>query len=126
MDPVAPSATSAMTEVYASTRPRPRWQSEISSRASLKATEAAGAVLDRNLCFAVRSHLSSSMDAEVHYLDSQLQPVLDKPVSDSDLWSLLAHEGQSIVHLVLYMVPQTGKLLPSSRREGVTNDDDML
>lgn len=69
-------------------------------------------VLDRNLCFVVRSpqrRASPSMEAEMSYLDTQLQSVLEKPLDDPDLWSLLIHGGQPNVDLVLYMVPHTGE-----------------
>lgn len=46
----------------------------------------------------------------MHYLESRLQSVLEKPLDDSDLWSLLTHGGQPNVDLVMYMVPHTGEL----------------
>lgn len=111
MDHVVPSSTKIMNEVYASTRPRSLWHSPISSENSTKRRHSMSEVLDRNLCFVVRSPQRRpfpSMESEMRYLDSQLRSVLEKPLDDSDLWSLLTNGGQPNVDLVLYMVPQTG------------------
>lgn len=50
----------------------------------------------------------------MRYLDSQLQYILEKPLDDSDLWSLLTHGGQPNVDLVLHMISHTGELLIAS------------
>lgn len=113
MDHVVPSSTRIMNEVYASTRPRSLWHSHISSENSAQRRRSMSEVLDRNLCFVVRSPQRRpfpSMESEMRYLDSQLRSVLEKPLDDSDLWSLLTNGGQPNVDLVLYMVPQIGRL----------------
>jgi len=111
MDPVIPPSAGIMSEVYASTRPRPWWQPGFDSTGSLNRRTSSGEILDRNLCFVVRSdsqYRSGVMDEEMRYIDSQLRPVLDKPLDDSDLWDLLSNGGQQNVDAVLFMISHTG------------------
>lgn len=112
MDPVILPSAGVMSEVYASTRPRPWWQPGFDSTGSLKRRTSSGEILDRNLCFVVRSDSqrhSSVMDEEMRYVDSQLRPVLDKPLDDSDLWDLLSNGGQQNVDAVFFMISHTGE-----------------
>jgi hypothetical protein len=112
MDPVIPPSAGIMSEVYASTRPRPWWQPGFDSTGSLNRRTSSGEILDRNLCFVVRSdsqYRSGVMDEEMRYIDSQLRPVLDKPLDDSDLWDLLSNGGQQNVDAVLFMISHTGE-----------------
>lgn len=113
MDPFVPSLAGTMNEVYASTRPRPWWQSQVEHGSSSTRRFSSSEILDRNLCFVVRSahqHPSPSMKDEMNYVTSHLQPVLEKPLDDSDLWDLLTNGRQSNVDAVLFMVPHTGKV----------------
>ncbi|KAG9255214.1 uncharacterized protein F5Z01DRAFT_635502 [Emericellopsis atlantica] len=114
MNPVASAADDTFSEIWASTRPRPWWQADPSSlapsRKRRRSSATASEVLDRNICFVVKSafHKSHSHMAEAEYADAHVAPLLEKTISDSDMSTLLSTGGESNVDAVLYLIAHTG------------------
>lgn len=67
-------------------------------------------MLDRNLCFVdcPPQQRSESTHPAIRYVESQFLPLLNRPISDGDLWNLLSSGTEPIVDAVLYMLPHTG------------------
>lgn len=126
IDPVASTSHDEFSEMWASTKPRPWWQGGYEHTNSMRRRSSTGEILDRNLCFVVRSafHRPASVSpappqlwllltghkhvAESNYVETLLSSLLDNPVDDSDLWNILSSGMQSTVDAVLYMIPHTG------------------
>lgn len=70
-------------------------------------------MLDRNLCFVdcPPQKKSEAAHPAIRYIESQLLPLLHRPLSDGDLWNLLSNGTEPIVDAVLYLLPHTGILL---------------
>lgn len=96
--------------MYASTRPYPWWKAELDqSTTSRRRSSAMDEMLDRNLCFVdCPPQTSQATHPAVRYVESQLLPLLNRPISDGDLWNLLSSGTEPIVDAVLYMLPHTG------------------
>lgn len=89
-------------------------------------------MLDRNVCFVespghldgitVRSTLLDSQCnadpciqtswRDLNYVESCLNPLLTKPMDDSDLLALLNAGGEPIVDVLLYLIPHQGQNFP--------------
>lgn len=114
VDPVTNRDKGQISEVYASTRPYPWWRAELDpSLAPRRRSSAMDEMLDRNLCFVDCPPQQDSEAAHpaVRYVESQLFPLLHRPISDGDLWNLLSNGTEPIVDAVLYLLPHTGMLL---------------
>ncbi|KAK0385721.1 hypothetical protein NLU13_6898 [Sarocladium strictum] len=114
VDPPRSSSTPA-TETFASTKPQPKWKTELELSASTRRRRSSltpsDEVLDRNVCFVDTSGHTSAvrpMHVALQYIESQVTPLLYKSMDDSDLWSLLLSGSQPAVDVVLYMIPSTG------------------
>lgn len=100
-------------EIYASTRPYQWWQNAdypeiLRWRRSSTSVEE---ILDRNLSFLdFTPQGSANVSHAVDFLESSLNPILQKQMAEADLISLLSNGSQQIVDAVLYMLPSTGKL----------------
>ncbi|CAH0041604.1 unnamed protein product [Clonostachys solani] len=108
----------SMNELYASTRSLPWWRTSMDSASTAgQRRYSTSEILDRNVCFVVRSGYQPHYPetGEVNYVDSQLSPLLEKPIGDTDLEYLLSSGGEGIVDVVLYMIPRTG-LAPADIR----------
>ncbi|CAH0020429.1 unnamed protein product [Clonostachys rhizophaga] len=108
----------SMNELYASTRPLPWWRTSVDSASTAgQRRYSTSEILDRNVCFVVRSGYQPHYPetSEIGYVDSQLSPLLEKPMGDTDLEYLLSSGGEGIVDIVLYMIPRTG-LAPADIR----------
>lgn len=111
VDPVTNRDKGQVSEVYASTRPYPWWRAELDpSLAPRRRSSAMDEMLDRNLCFVDCPPQQDSEAAHpaVRYVESQLFPLLHRPISDGDLWNLLSNGTEPIVDAVLYLLPHTG------------------
>ncbi|KAJ4860104.1 septin domain-containing protein [Trichoderma breve] len=111
VDPVTNHNKGQVSEVYASTRPYPWWRAELDpSVAPRRRSSAMDEMLDRNLCFVDCPPQQDSEAAHpaVRYVESQLFPLLHRPISDGDLWNLLSNGTEPIVDAVLYLLPHTG------------------
>ncbi|PHH74496.1 hypothetical protein CDD80_3047 [Ophiocordyceps camponoti-rufipedis] len=108
LDPVMSNATDTITEIYGSTRLHPWWRAETeeTSRATKRRKFLPDELLDNNICFA---DCPSTSDRVTGYVESQLLPLCQKPIGDTDLSHLLSSGAVSIVHAVLYMMPSTGE-----------------
>jgi hypothetical protein len=111
VDPVMNQNKGEVSEVYASTRPYPWWRAELDpSAAPRRRSSAMDEMLDRNLCFVdcPPQQKSETAHPAIRYIESQLLPLLHRPISDGDLWNLLSNGTEPIVDAVLYLLPHTG------------------
>ena len=107
-------STQHITEVYASTRPFPKWWSDVEETKVLQRRKSMGdTVLERNLCFVDTpgyGHGLSKMEAiesVLQYVESQLRRSFSPPSEgDSDIVGLLSGSGGSQVDVVLYLISQ--------------------
>lgn len=109
LDPVVSDSTDRITEIYGSTRLHPWWRAETeetSFRANKRRKFLPDELLDNNICFA--DCPSTSGRLATGYVESQLLPLCQKPIGDTDLSHLLSGGAVSVVHAVLYMLPSTG------------------
>ncbi|KAL4927801.1 uncharacterized protein BDV17DRAFT_282444 [Aspergillus undulatus] len=103
-------ASSAVTEIYASSKPYPTWWSDLEDSRVLKRRKSSGElVLERNICFVDTpgSRLSQmgQTDAIVQYINQQLlraTSALDS--SNADFQNMLAGNGGSQVDTILYFI----------------------
>ncbi|KAL6876024.1 hypothetical protein HDV57DRAFT_502726 [Trichoderma longibrachiatum] len=112
VDPITNQNKGQVSEVYASTRPYPWWRAELDPSVAprRRSSAAMDEMLDRNLCFVdcPPQRESDGVHPAVRYIESQLFPLLHRPVSDGDLWNLLSNGTEPIVDAVLYLLPHTG------------------
>ncbi|KAH7145339.1 Septin-domain-containing protein [Fusarium sp. MPI-SDFR-AT-0072] len=112
MDPIENRSAVHATETYASSRPHPWWRSDseltVTTRRRLSTT---GDVLDRNVCFVEspghRRDASGSW-RDLHYVESHLTSLMNKPMADSDLFTLVNSGGEPVVDALLYLIPHSG------------------
>ncbi|KAI7770570.1 hypothetical protein LZL87_002941 [Fusarium oxysporum] len=112
MDPIENRSAVHATETYASSRPHPWWRSDseltVTTRRRLSTT---GDVLDRNVCFVEspghRRDASGSW-RDLHYVESHLTSLMNKPMADSDLFTLVNSGGEPVVDALLYLTPHSG------------------
>ncbi|RDA93344.1 hypothetical protein CP533_0325 [Ophiocordyceps camponoti-saundersi (nom. inval.)] len=109
LDPITPSPTQKITEIFGSTKSCPWWraESEPVARANKRRKYTTDELLEKNICFAD----CPSSTGVTGYVESQLMPLCQKPIGDSDLCHLLSEGAGSIVHAALYMLPMTGPRL---------------
>ncbi|QPC61380.1 hypothetical protein HYE67_003611 [Fusarium culmorum] len=112
MDPIEDRNAVHATETYASSRPQPWWRSDseltVTTRKRLSAT---GDVLDRNVCFVEspgHQHDTSGPWRDLHYVESHLSSLMNKPMADSDLFTLVNSGGEPVVDTLLYLIPHSG------------------
>lgn len=112
MDPIEDRNAVHATETYASSRPQPWWRSDseltVTTRKRLSAT---GDVLDRNVCFVEspgHQHGTSGPWRDLHYVESHLSSLMNKPMADSDLFTLVNSGGEPVVDTLLYLIPHSG------------------
>ncbi|KAH7182888.1 uncharacterized protein B0J16DRAFT_156432 [Fusarium flagelliforme] len=112
MDPIENRNTVHATETYASSRPQPWWRSDseltVTTRKRLPTT---GDVLDRNVCFVEspgHQHGASGPWRDLHYVESHLTSLMNKPMADSDLFTLINSGGEPVVDILLYLIPHSG------------------
>ncbi|KAM5371050.1 hypothetical protein ACJA88_009619 [Fusarium oxysporum] len=112
MDPIENRSAVHATETYASSRPQPWWRSDseltVTTRRRISTT---GDVLDRNVCFVEspghRRDASGSW-RDLHYVESHLTSLMNKPMADSDLFTLVNSGGEPVVDALLYLIPHSG------------------
>ncbi|KAF5268797.1 hypothetical protein FOXYS1_297 [Fusarium oxysporum] len=93
-------------------RPQPWWRSDseltVTTRRRISTT---GDVLDRNVCFVEspghRRDASGSW-RDLHYVESHLTSLMNKPMADSDLFTLVNSGGEPVVDALLYLIPHSG------------------
>ncbi|CEI68771.1 hypothetical protein FVEN_g8026 [Fusarium venenatum] len=112
MDPIEDHNAVHATETYASSRPQPWWRSDseltVTTRKRLSAT---GDVLDRNVCFVEspgHQHGTSGPWRDLHYVESHLTSLMNKPMADLDLFNLVNSGGEPVVDTLLYLIPHSG------------------
>ncbi|KAH6969832.1 hypothetical protein DER45DRAFT_66053 [Fusarium avenaceum] len=112
MDPIENRSAVHATETYASSRPHPWWRSDseltVTTRRRLSST---GDVLDRNVCFVEspgHQHGASGPWRDLHYVESHLTSLMNKPMADLDLLTLVNSGGEPVVDALLYLVPHSG------------------
>ncbi|PFH59743.1 hypothetical protein XA68_11924 [Ophiocordyceps unilateralis] len=106
LDPISSFSTERVTEIFASTRSYPWWRAE--TRTIRRTKFVADELLERNICFADCPPFKSDTGQVTGYVESQLMQLCQKPIGDVDLFHLLSGGAGSIVHAVLYMLPNTG------------------
>lgn len=110
------SATRAITEVFASTRPYPTWWSELDDSRVLRRRKSFGdCILERNLCFvdtpgySIDGRASETNDAIVNYVEAQLRRVTSaSDLKDGDFMNFLTGNGGPQVDVVLFMFSRSG------------------
>ncbi|KAF5964389.1 hypothetical protein FBULB1_12811 [Fusarium bulbicola] len=115
MDPIENRSALHATETYASSRPQPWWRSDselaMTTRRRIPTT---GDVLDRNVCFVEspghRRGASGSW-RDLHYVESHLASLINKPMADSDLFTLVNSGAEPVVDALLYLIPHSGKFI---------------
>jgi hypothetical protein len=136
MDPIENHNAVHATETYASSRPQPWWRSDseltVTTRKRLSAT---GDVLDRNVCFvespghqhgtSVRNTttnchcrmliMSQGPWRDLHYVESHLTSLMNKPMADLDLFNLVNSGGEPVVDTLLYLIPHSGRFICHNR-----------
>ncbi|KAG4257073.1 hypothetical protein FPRO03_04083 [Fusarium proliferatum] len=112
MDPIENHSAVHATETYASSRPQPWWRSDselaVTARRRISTT---GDVLDRNVCFVEspgRRPGASGSWRDLHYVESHLASLMNKPMADSDLFTLVNSGGEPVVDALLYLIPHSG------------------
>lgn len=48
---------------------------------------------------------------DLHYVESHLASLMNKPMADSDLFTLVNSGGEPIVDALLYLIPHSGKFI---------------
>lgn len=100
----------AVTEIYASTKPYPSWWSDLEDSRVLRRRKSIGEiVLERNLCFvdtpATSLSRAGQTDAIIQYMRQQLQRATTALAgSGVDFQNLLAGNGGSQVDAILYLI----------------------
>ncbi|KAF4456928.1 hypothetical protein F53441_1052 [Fusarium austroafricanum] len=112
MDPIESHSAVHATETYASSRPHPWWRSDselsVTTRRRISST---GDVLDRNVCFVEspgHQRGTSGSWRDLHYVESHLTSLMNKPMADSDLFTLVNYGGEPVVDVLLYLIPHAG------------------
>lgn len=104
--------STAVTEIYASTKPYPSWWSDLEDSRVLRRRKSIGEiVLERNLCFvdtpATSLSRAGQTDAILQYMRQQLQRATKALASSGvDFQNLLAGNGGSQVDAVLYLISE--------------------
>lgn len=104
-----------LTEVYASTMPRPPWWTPCEDEASEPCQDyETDTQFDKNICFVdtpghgVDSNLSDCISLVRDYIESHLTPHLSSAAADADMLKLLSASGGSLVSSVLYLISPKG------------------
>lgn len=101
---------SAISEIYASTKPYPSWWSDLEDSRVLRRRKSIGEiVLERNLCFvdtpATSLSRAGQTDAVVQYMRQQLlRATAALSNSGVDFQNLLAGNGCSQVDAIIYLI----------------------
>ncbi|KAJ5323838.1 hypothetical protein N7476_002438 [Penicillium atrosanguineum] len=104
--------STAVTEIYASTKPYPSWWSDLEDSRVLRRRKSIGEiVLERNLCFvdtpATSLSRAGQTDAIVQYMRQQFHRATTALASSGvDFQNLLAGNGGSQVDAVLYLISE--------------------
>ncbi|CAK7274716.1 hypothetical protein SEPCBS119000_006314 [Sporothrix epigloea] len=100
-----------ITEFYASTKPYPKWRSEVDAESGSQRRQSFdGDVLDRNICFVdtpgfTRStSTADSVMPVIEYVEGCVQKICTASLKDTDFVSLLSGDGGSAVDVVFYLV----------------------
>lgn len=48
---------------------------------------------------------------DLHYVESHLTSLMNKPMADSDLFTLVNSGGEPVVDALLYLIPHSGKFI---------------
>lgn len=134
-DPTARTRGPRITEIHASTMPRPPWWGPHDAEDAGESQDPnfVDTVLDSNICFVdtpghdaskVRLTIKSNLDVVTdqwqlsdaislshEYIESHLRPHLSSTVEDADMLRMLGGSGGSLVSVVLYLIPPSGKCL---------------
>lgn len=116
----AHGARTAVSEIYASTKPYPSWWSDLEDTRVLRRKRSTDdIVLERNLCFvdtpATSISRAEQTDAILHYVHQQLYRAIaafDSP--NGDFQNMLAGNGGSQVDAIIHLISQ-GKYCTHSR-----------
>ncbi|CAJ2506835.1 Uu.00g080210.m01.CDS01 [Anthostomella pinea] len=109
----ASTSTSAVSEIYASTKPYPEWWTELDEfRASRRRKSLGDSVLERNICFVDTPGYGTGSSAMeiivpcVEYVESFMNKVSSDSISDSDMLNMLGGDGGCQVDVVLYLISE--------------------
>ncbi|EFY87505.1 hypothetical protein MAC_06482 [Metarhizium acridum CQMa 102] len=112
MDTVVSASKDMATDVYASTRPKPWWRTDLDHDLSgRRRSSTSDQVLDRNICFVdcpVYGDDIQGSSPAVDYVESRLAQLAHKSMNDPDLRALLSGGAESNVDVVLYLLPHSG------------------
>lgn len=119
VDPLSPSSSlhtsqreshlrhTAVSEIYASTKPYPGWWSNVEESRILRRRKSMGdSVLERNVCFVDTSD-SMKLEKIISYIEQQLVNALSSVDQLSGEFSgMLSGRGSSQVDVILYLLRQ--------------------
>lgn len=54
---------------------------------------------------------------DLHYVESHLSSLMNKPMADSDLFTLVNSGGEPVVDTLLYLIPHSGKFIRHDRMD---------
>ncbi|KID69777.1 Cell division/GTP binding protein, partial [Metarhizium hybridum] len=112
MDTVVATSNNMATDVYASTRPKPWWRTDLDHDLSRRRrSSTSDQVLDRNICFVdcpVYGDDAQGSSPAVDYVESRLAELAHKSINGPDLRALLSGGAESNVDVVLYLLPHSG------------------
>lgn len=103
----------AVSEIYASTKPYPSWWSDLEDSRVLQRKKSMGdIVLERNLCFidtpATSMNQAEQTEAIIQYMHHQLsRAIAALDSSNVDFQSMLAGNGGSQVDTTIYLISQS-------------------
>lgn len=97
----------AVSEIYASTKPYPGWWSNVEESRILRRRKSMGdSVLERNICFVDTSD-STKLEKIVNYIEQQLVNAISSVDHLSGEFSgMLSGRGSSQVDVILYLLRQ--------------------
>ncbi|KAI0393637.1 hypothetical protein F5Y17DRAFT_431718 [Xylariaceae sp. FL0594] len=109
-------STTAIAEVYASTKPYPEWWQELEApRTSHRRKSLGDRILERNICFVDTPGYGTALSAMeaivpcVDYVESHFNKILSDELCDADLMNMLGGGGGCQVDVVLYLISQSLK-----------------
>ncbi|ORY69908.1 putative Septin-7 [Pseudomassariella vexata] len=105
------NSTSAITEIFASTKPYPEWWTQLNEvQANQRRKSLGDTVLERNICFVDTPGYGAGSSAIetivpcVEYVESHLNNVSSGSLSESDMLNMLGGDGGFQVDVVFYLI----------------------
>ncbi|CAK7273698.1 hypothetical protein SEPCBS57363_005784 [Sporothrix epigloea] len=107
------TTTNHITEIYASTKPYPKWWSVLANEGGSRRRKSLGDnVLDRNICFVDTPGFTRSTSATdsimpvIEYVEGFVQKLCTSSLNDTDFVGLLSGDGGTAVDVVFYLLAE--------------------